>query len=72
MKTINLGTIGAIFSRDDPQYMWCEQHIGKGAYFDSRAFWDPEVMWCVERSHGNIYFTFRNDEHAMLFALRWV
>lgn len=71
MRTINLGRIADSFTRQDKRYSWCETNIGKGAYFDSRAFYDPEVLWCVEQSNGNIYFTFRKDEHAILFALRW-
>jgi hypothetical protein len=72
MKTLNLGIIAYTFAKQDQRYIWCEKQIGKGAYFDSRAFWDPEVLWCVEQCAGNIYFTFRRDEHAMLFTLRWL
>ena len=71
ITTVNLGNISTTFTKQDQRYSWCEKHIGKGAYFDSRAFWDPEVLWCVEQSNGNIYFTFRKDEHATWFVLRW-
>lgn len=71
MKTVNLGNISTTFTKQDQRYLWCEQQIGKGAYFDSRAFWDPAVLWCVDTSYGNIYFTFRNERDATLFVLRW-
>jgi hypothetical protein len=71
MKTINLGTIASNFTQQDQRYKWCQEQIGKGAYFDSRAFWDPEVKWSVDQSYGNIYFTFRNDRDATMFVLRW-
>jgi hypothetical protein len=71
MKTMNLGTIASNFTKQDQRYKWCEKHIGKGAYFDSRAFWDPEVKWAVDQSAGNIYFTFRNERDATLFVLMW-
>ena len=71
MKTINLGTVASNFTQQDQRYKWCEAQLGKGAYFDSRAFSDPEVQWAVDQSYGNIYFTFRNDRDATLFTLRW-
>ncbi len=72
MITINAGKLSGGLKVPDQRAQWCEEHIGKGCYYDVRAFWDPEVLWCIEVSVGNLYFTFRNEQDATLFKLRWL
>jgi hypothetical protein len=57
----------------DPIRDWNTAQFGKGLWFDNSAFRDLNVMWIVETGlSATIKFTFRKEEHAMMFALKWL
>ena len=46
---------------------WCRDNIGRGGYIPH----DYNV-WEIDTIFGNSTFRFRNQQDAVLFALRWL
>lgn len=45
---------------------WCRQSIGPGGYL-----FGDHCVWQIETVFGTSTFTFKRDQDAALFALRW-
>ena len=46
---------------------WCRDNLGDSGWL----YGNPDVMWCVESAFGNTMFTFRQEQDAILFSLKW-
>lgn len=69
--------IQVVFSRDKfhehlAMSDWCRECIGPGRWFEDATSVSDQVMWLAEKRHGGFVFSFRNDEDAAMFKLRWV
>lgn len=45
---------------------WCREHIGKGGWLYSE-----DSLWKIESMFGNTTFTFKHEQDATLFVLKW-
>lgn len=59
---------------------WCFRAVGPGeVYVDEfvipnnffEGIWYPEHSWQAITSHNSAKFTFRQDQDATMFSLRW-
>ena len=46
---------------------WCEENIGVGGYYNGAPGW----QWSLSTVFGYSEFSFRREEDAALFILRW-
>lgn len=48
------------------QYAWCEDNLSRPNYN-----LDPDNYWYGLTGYGKMKFWFRNEQHALMFTLRW-
>lgn len=57
---------------------WCNDNIGRNSSiamdwaWGKPKEWEEGSIWKIESAFGNTWFHFRDEKHAVLFALRWV
>lgn len=70
------------FTFDKRQYhlhpereQWCRCNIGNGCWtWDTPKTWDGmgDKVWTIHSMFGNTTFSFKHEQDATAFALRWV
>lgn len=54
------------YHRQNDMIAWCHENLGDGGWLAR-----PDNSWAVECAFGNTFFKFKNEQDAVLFALKW-
>lgn len=64
MTTVEFGKRD--YHRISEMCMWLRENIGPGGYAPVL-----DAKWKIESAFGNTMFTFKEEKHASMFALKW-